>query len=382
MSDAPALNLGLNDGTYCPQSCIDLLERFSSRTSLRHYTTAENEPLLEVICKVDGVNRENIYLANGSGTLLKQCIPFIIKKKITGSPKRILRHVVSKTGFPIITPTFTYFKVPLKAANQGLKVGLVPIGPEDGFTLDLAALRANLDKHDGLVYLANPNNPTGNVLITREQLEPLLKAYPTSIFWIDEAYIQYVDPAVHKPVSDLVPQYPNLIVSRTFSFAYGLAGLRIGYLLARPDLVETFKGQVVDYRLGLVQEQMAIAALTDPEHLGFIRRECAEQRAVLTEGMEAMGGIQVIPSEANFLLARFTDGRTGAWLSEELLKRGIKIKIMKPVQDLRFDEWFRITLGTAEENQLLLARMREIVAGEQAASPRPSAGAQPAPPAK
>jgi len=381
MSEA-ILNLGLNDGTYCPQSCIDLLKRFDSRTALRNYTTPENEPLLDVIAKNDGVGRENIYLSNGSGTLLKQCIPFIIKKKITGSPTRILRHVVSKTGFPIITPKFTYFKVPLKGMKQGLKVSLIPIGPEDGFTLDLPALKAALSKHDGLVYLANPNNPTGNVLIQREELEPLLKAYPRSIFWIDEAYIQYVDPAVHKPISDLVPKYPNLLVSRTFSFAYGLAGIRIGYLLARPDLVAIFKGQVVDYRLGVLQEQMAIAALTDPEHLDFIRGECREQRDYLTEGLTAMGGIEVYPSEVNFLLCRFTDGRSGFELAAGLLERGIKIKTMKPVQENSFEEYFRLTLGVAEENERLLRTIGEVL-GSQAVDikPAPVSAASP-PPAK
>ncbi len=377
--DKTLLNLGLNDGTYCPQSCIDLLRRFDSRTSLRSYTTPENDPLLDVIAEKDGVGRENIYLSNGSGTLLKQVVPYIIRKKITGSPTRILRHVVSKTGFPIITPSFTYFKVPLKAMAQGLKVSLIPIGPEDDFRLDLSALRAALDRHDGLVYLANPNNPTGRVQLLRPELEALLRDYPRSIFWIDEAYVQYVDPALHQPVSDLVPRYSNLLVSRTFSFAYGLAGLRIGYLLARPDLVTIFKGQVVDYRLGVLQEQMAIAALTDPEHLDFIRRECAEQRAYLSEGLAALGGIQVFPSQANFLLCRFTDGRSGFDLADRLLARGIRIKTMKPVQDYQFTEYFRLTLGTAEENRRLLKTIAEVL-GSQAPlrRPAPAAGA-PAP---
>jgi len=378
------LNLGLNDGTYCPQACIDLLKRYDNRTALRNYTTPENEPLLDVIAELDGVKPENIYLSNGSGALLKQCVPFIIKKKITGSPTRILRHVVSKTGFPIITPSFTYFKVPLKGMAQGLKVGLIPIGPEDNFTLDLPALKAALAKHDGIVYLANPNNPTGNVLIQREELEPLLKAHPRSIFWIDEAYIQYVDPAVHKPISDLVPKYPNLLVSRTFSFAYGLAGLRVGYLLARPDLVTIFKGQVVDYRLGVLQEQMAMAALTDPDHLDFIRSECREQRDYLTEGLTAMGGIEVYPSQANFLLCRFTDGRSGFELGAKLLERGIKIKTMKQVQDYSFEAYFRLTLGIAEENERLLRTIGEVL-GSQDVSIKPapvSAAAASAAPAK
>ena len=72
------INLGLNDGTICPKSCIDVMQQHTTRTDLRHYTTAENEPLLDVICKKDGVNRNNIFLANGSGPILKQCIPWLV----------------------------------------------------------------------------------------------------------------------------------------------------------------------------------------------------------------------------------------------------------------------------------------------------------------
>jgi histidinol-phosphate aminotransferase len=359
--DDKILNLGLNDGTYCPQSCIEAIKRFDTRTALRNYTDPDNTPLLEAIAAKDGVGVGNIYIANGSGPLLKQCIPHLIRAAIKSSPRRIARHLMFKSGYPIITPNFTYFKVPMKGMNQGLQVHLIDLSPENDFKLDVAELRKVMDRQEGLVYLANPNNPTGNVLITRSEVEALCRDYPRHIIWIDEAYVQYVDPAVHTPVSDLVPRFPNLVVGRTFSFAYGLAGLRIGYLVTREDLVQTFKGQVTNYRLGTLQEVLGVAAVTDPDHLGFIQRETAAQREWLSAEVTGLGGIQVYPSQVNFILCRFTDERTGEDLAAKLQARGIKIKVLKPMKDQTYAPWFRLTLGVPEENQRLVETMRSVL---------------------
>ena len=102
-------------GEYDTVSCIDVMQQHNQRTSLRHYTDSENSPLLEVISELDGVGKENIYLAHGSGRLLKQCIPYLIKQKIMSSPIRIARHLLTKRAFPVISGRLTYFKVPIKA---------------------------------------------------------------------------------------------------------------------------------------------------------------------------------------------------------------------------------------------------------------------------
>jgi len=356
------LNLGLNDGTYCPKSCVEVMQRFTSTTGLRNYTTADNDPLREVISKLDGVTPEHIYLANGSGPLLKQCVPHLVKKAIRSSPLRIARHLINKTGFPIVTAEFTYFKVPLGASRLGLEVELLPLTPESGFKLDPQDIRRVLDRRDGLVYITNPNNPTGDVLITREELVPLLEAYPRSIFWLDEAYVQYMPPEKHQPLSDLVMQYDNLVVSRTFSFAYGLAGVRMGYLMTRPEWVQEFESGVTNYRLGSLQEALAIAALEDPDHLPFMRQHTREQLDLLLAGVRSHDGIEAFDSHANFFLCKFTDGeRTGPWLSERLAKQGIRIKTFANVQDRTYEPWFRITLGVPEENRFFLEQLSEAL---------------------
>ena len=355
------LNLGLNDGTYCPASCIEVLKRFDTRTSLRNYTSPENDPLREAIAAKDGVSPDNIYLANGSGPILKQAVPGFIRQQIKAAPKRIFKHLAFKEGYPIITPRLTYFKVPGKAMGLGLTVHLVPLEPEDGFKLDVNKLADVLKKTDGFVYLANPNNPTGNLIIERPDIEQLVQDFPKSTFYIDEAYVQYVPAARHTPVTDLVPKYPNMMVGRTFSFAYGLAALRIGYLVTQPDHVKQLQAQVVDYRLGELQQEMGIAAVTDPDHLPFIQEKTAEAIAYLRDGLANMQGLQTFPSTANFLLCRLTDGRTGDEVKAAMKEKGILIKAFAPIGEHRWDDYFRLTVGTPEENERMLTALREVL---------------------
>ena len=354
------LNLGLNDGTYMPQACVDVLQRHNNRLSLRNYTTANNDPLREAIAQVDGVTAEHVFLRNGSGPILKQVIPHVIKAAIKSSPRRMARHLMSKNGFPIITPSFTYSKVPAKASALGLTVHLLPLGPETGWKFDVGLLEQRLREQDSLVYIANPNNPTGSVLVNRDQIVPLLKRFPKSIFWIDEAYVQYVDES-HRRFSDLVAKFDNLVVGRTFSFAYGLAGVRIGYMLAPPKLVREMSAQLTDYRLGSLQEELAIAAIQDPDHLPWLREECARERGFLLDGLSQFAGVEAWDTQVNFVFARFTDGRTGAELKRRMSERSIGVKCFEPFAGMTYEPYFRITLGTREENAFFLEQMAEVL---------------------
>lgn len=355
------MNLGLNDGTICPQACIDVMQAHTTRTDLRHYTTPDNDPLREVIAARDGVNLDNIYIANGSGPLLKQCIPHIVRTKIQSSPRRIFRHLVSKNGFPIISGYLTYFKIPKKANKAGLTTKLLPMGPEDNFKLRVDAVEAELKRQDGLVYICNPNNPTGQLMMERDEVEYLIKRYPNSMFWVDEAYVQYIPASEHQPLSDLVPRYDNMVVSRTFSFAYGLAGVRMGYLLTAADRVRDFEGQVTNYRFGTLQEQLAVAALTDKQHLPDLHAMTARHRRQMTDALNGYKGVEAFESRTHFILARFTDSRTGKWLAEELDKRQIHIKHFEPIGPHRYDPWFRITLGMQAENDYLIKQLDELL---------------------
>lgn len=356
------LNLGLNDGTYMAAACAEVLKQAAHPTGLRNYSSADNKLMREAIARVDGVKPENVFVHNGSGPILKQVVPALIKQRITSSPLRVARHVLFKDAFPIVTPTLTYEKAPAKAAALGLKVEMIEVRPEDGFRFDAEELRRRLKKRPGFVYLVNPNNPTGIIQLTPAQIEPLVQEFPQSVFWIDEAYIQYAEPG--NSVSHLVPKYENLFVSRTFSFAYGLAAARIGYLLGQPKEMERQAASLTDYRVGALQEALAVASLNDAEHLPFIRRTTAEARAQLTEGLKDLPGMEIFPSVVNFLFCRLgaaSKVKTGAELVEKMAAEGIRIKCFAPFGPYRHDPYFRITTGLPDEQRRLIEAMRRIL---------------------
>ena len=356
-------NLGLNDGTFCSQRVIDALQSYSTTTSLRNYPTAENKELREAIARLCGCKPEMVYPAAGSGPILKQAVPHILKQKITASPVRVLKHLINKSGYPLITASFTYYKVPLKAMAQGITVRLMPLLQERGYTLRGDDIRAELKKGDGLVYLPNPNNPTGNVIIRREELEPVIREFPESTFWIDEAYIEYCDPADHKPMVDLVSAYPNVVCSRTFSFAHGLAALKVGYLVGPQALVSALEAGVTDYRIPALCEHLCVEALADGQHLDFIRRVSGEARDYLGKRLAKHSFIRVFPSTTNFILCEFTDRRDAKEFAAKLLEGGFRIKTFVPVGDLRFDHFFRITIGTPDENAALCDLIDRVLGG-------------------
>jgi histidinol-phosphate aminotransferase len=323
------IDLSLNIGSSCPQACVDVMRTFAMHEALRLYSEIDNRRLKKAIAAADHVGAERVYLANGSGPLLKQCIPYVIRRRVMALLLRMPRHLVNVGGYPVITPTFTYSKVPQQAGQRRLAIRLLPMAPETGLRIEPEDIARALRQQAGFVYLCNPNNPTGQVMLARDPLIELLESFPGSTFWIDEAYVHYLSPLEYRPVSVLVPRYPNLMVSRSFSVAYGLAALRVGYLLASAALVAIFEGQVTGYRLGLLQEEMALAAHADTEHLpaaggGRPRpvRPCARARS----------GSSSIRLEGQFRSCAFHRQPPRRCLGGTMLTHGIRIKSFSPFE--------------------------------------------------
>ncbi len=358
---ASPIDMALNHGTYCSERCVDVLRRHDSNRALRLYPAADNGDLKQAIAKDAGVESSNVLIANGSGPLLKMCIPYLIETKIKSSPLRMLRYLLKRVAYPIITTRLTYSKVPAAGVRQGLRCILLPLGPENGFALDVGLLEAQLAQHDGVVYLANPNNPTGNILVTRSQLEPLLTRFPDSIFFIDEAYLQYVPESPETRLSDLVLRHPNLFLLRSFSFAHGLASIRVGYVLANAEWIAQFEAKLTPHRVGQLAAELVMASLEDPRHLDFVREKTAKERVRLTTSMRRHSSIDVYPSETNFILCQVKKPWTGQKIHDGLLALGIKVKCFERFGDERYDEYFRVTIGLPEENTHFLAQLDELM---------------------
>ena len=226
---------------------------------------------------------------------------------------------------------------------------------------DLAAMRAAIRADTRLVYIANPNNPTGTWLAP-DALEAFLRSVPPHVVVVlDEAYNEYLRPAEQCDSLAWVRRHPNLIVSRTFSKVYGLAGLRVGYGIAQPDLTDLLNRIRQPFNVNSVAQAAARAALEEVE---FVRRsvELNERgRAQLAARLGAMG-LQLAPAHGNFVLVRVGPA---AAAYRELLKRGV---IVRPVANYGLPDWLRITVGLPEENDRFLRELPGALARAAAVS--------------
>lgn len=229
-----------------------------------------------------------------------------------------------------------------------IAVGARPvIVPARSFGHDPEAMLTACGADASLVYLGNPNNPTGS-WIPADQLSAIIARFPERVVLVlDEAYIDYV-PEHERPDSvELARRHPNLIVLRTFSKIYGLAGLRIGYGIAQPAVTDVMNRLRPTFNANSFGQVAARAALADQEFLEMSRRSCEIEMRRLTSALGGMG-VETLPSRANFILARFEDA---AKANRALLERGI---IVRHAADFGLGEWLRITIGTPRENNILI----------------------------
>ena len=217
-----------------------------------------------------------------------------------------------------------------------------------------AMLRA-LKSDTRLIFIANPNNPTGT-LIPGPRLEPFIAAVPKDVMVVlDEAYSEYVPRAAAYESIPWLARYPNLVVSRTFSKVYGLAGLRVGCAFAAPEVADLMNRVRQPFNVNSVALAAATAALQDTEFVARSVALNAAGMAQITAGLERLG-LQYIPSYGNFVTLRVGDG-TGVY--QRLLKRGV---IVRPIASYGMPEHLRVTIGLESENERFLASLERSLA--------------------
>jgi histidinol-phosphate aminotransferase len=207
-----------------------------------------------------------------------------------------------------------------------------------------------------LVFIGNPNNPTGTFL-PKEALTALIAKVPRrTMIVLDEAYVEYAEPAERVDAVALVKQHPNLLVLRTFSKVYGLAGLRIGYGISDPAVTAVLNRVRPTFNVSVYAQAAAQAALADDEFVETSRRTNRDGMATMVAAFARLG-IPTIPSHGNFIAARVGDA---AAINLALLTRGI---IVRPIADYGMPEHLRVTIGTPAENATFLAALTEIMRG-------------------
>ena len=222
--------------------------------------------------------------------------------------------------------------------------------PAKSYGHDLEAMAAAVDDETYVIWVANPNNPTGT-LLRSEELEAFVKRVPERVLVvIDEAYNEYLSPELKAETVKWLKRHPNLIVTRTFSKAYGLAGLRVGYGFAHPSVADIMNRVRQPFNVNSLALAAATAALDDME---FVARSFAanlEGMRQLEEGAKRLG-LEWIPSYGNFITVRV--GKANE-IFRRLLKRGV---IVRPVANYQLPEHLRVTVGTAAENERFLASL-------------------------
>ena len=241
------------------------------------------------------------------------------------------------------------------------RCGATPVvAPDREFGTDVDALLACVTERTRVVFLANPNNPTGTFL-PRAELARLQAALPSDVLLVvDQAYAEYVAPEDDDGGMALAAQHQNVLVTRTFSKIYGLAGERIGWGTGAPDLVSALNRIRGPFNVTSTGQRAAIAALADQAFVQASREHNRAERIRFATAIEALGnhGLRVVPSEANFLLVLFEGALTAEAALTGLAERGYAVRHL-PGQGL--GQALRITIGTAEQMDAIAIGLREMV---------------------
>ncbi len=333
------IELGSNENSWgCSERVADAI--FAAMPNLYRYPDPLGGGLKRALARKHDIEVESVLLGNGSHELLMQ-----------------FAQVFAGAGADVAASRYGFAVYALAAQAAGARLVVAPARPLDdlmprGHDLDAIGVAASHGAR--LVYLANPNNPTGT-WFAAEALEEFLRKLPSQVLVVvDEAYAEYVDDPSIGSAIDLLGEYPNLIVTRTFSKAHGLAGLRIGYALAHPSLVAVMERIRESFNVNLLGLAAAEASLSDSYHLSSVRVRNAAERRRMTEALRKRG-LNVAPSQTNFLLVDF--GPRCARIEASLLAEGV---VLRPMGGYDLGSCLRITVGRPEENDRLLNALDKV----------------------
>ncbi len=268
-------------------------------------------------------------------------------------------RVFLNPGRAAMFSAYAFAVYPIVTQAQGARAIVVPARPPDDampYGHDLEAFAKALDDEVALVFIANPNNPTGTWL-TPDSIEAFLaRVRPHTLVVLDEAYQEYLDPDLRPDSRGLLDRYPNLVVTRTFSKTYGLASLRAGYGLSSPEIADLLNRVRQPFNVNSLALLAAEAALDDQAHVERSVALNTAQMLRLRKELEAMK-LTILPSQANFLTIGF--GCDSAPIHQGLLERGL---IVRPMGSYGLPQFLRVTVGTEAQNTRFLDALKAVLA--------------------
>jgi len=281
------------------------------------------------------INASQITLGNGSNDILD-----------------LIARIFLRPGTNAIFSAHAFIVYKLATITAGAEAREVAA---QNYAHDLTAIIKTIDINTKVIFLANPNNPTGTCFTQRE-LQSFLAQIPAHILVVlDEAYFEYADPKLATNGMQLVHQYPNLVVVRTFSKAYGLAGLRVGYAVAHPEITNLLNKARQPFNVNSLAQIAAVYALKDQD---FIKNGITLNHKGMQQIIAGIAKLDLdyLPSQGNFLAIKFAQDTSQ--INLELLRRGV---IVRPIAGYQMPEFLRVSIGTEAENQQFLQTLTAIL---------------------
>lgn len=326
------IKLNTNENPYGPSPLVVEALKKEAADSLRLYPDPDSSRLKATLAEYHGLTPKQVFVGNGSDEVLAHVF------------QALLKH-----DAPLLFPDISYSFYPVYCGLYGINYQTVPLNEQFEIVID------DYLKPNGGIIFPNPNAPTGMPLALSE-IERLLKANTKSVVVVDEAYVDFGTESSVK----LINTYPNLLVTHTYSKSRSLAGLRVGYALGHPDLIEALirvKDSFNSYPLDRFAEAGAIAAIQDQDYFEQTRQQVMQSRAELVRAMEVMG-FEVLPSGANFIFAKHT-AQDGATLTAKLREQNIIVRHFKKPEKIA--QYLRITIGADNEMRALVGALKQIL---------------------
>lgn len=325
-----AIKLASNENPSAPLDSI-LADVHAALVGINRYPDHRATALREALAAGLGVDAGQVTVGNGSSGLLQQ-----------------LYFAYVDPGDEVLYPWRSFEVYPVFTKLMAGTAVQVPLRPDLGY--DLPAVAAAITDRTKLIMLATPNNPTGLATPTAELRTLLAEVPPSVIVVIDEAYREFLDPRFGDPVSDLLPDFPNAVVTRTFSKAHGLAGLRVGYAVGHPEVIATVDKTMLPFSVSVPAQAAALSALAHADEIGARVDAILAERDRVTAELSAAGW--TLPDhQANFVWLAL--GERTDHVAVELERRGV---VVRPFTG----EGIRVTIGTPEENDRFLATLAEV----------------------
>ena len=331
---AGMVRLSANENPYGPSAKAHEAMK-NAHPMCNRYPDEANDVLIDKIAKINNVSREQIAIGDGSSEILKLCA-----ETFTGPTQGKLIAA---------DPTFEAILEYSKAC--GAEVVKVPL--TSSYTHDLEKMGASAQK--GLVYVCNPNNPTASITPKNELREFIAKTSPEAMILVDEAYFHYADSPDYESAIPLVKDHPNLIVARTFSKIYGMAGLRCGYCVAQPDTIKRMHGFQMWDSVNIMALAAAGANLDDESQVTNGKKMNSEAKSFTLTELDKMG-YKSIPSQANFIM--FDCKRPVVPIIKAMKERNVQVGRLFPA----LPNHMRLTIGKHSEMESFVSAFKQVMA--------------------